>query len=160
LFASDDLGATWKWLEPKGLEAATGRGTLLAREDGLLLLTDADAAQAWTSRDGGETWDGPHPTGARRAVASVVGQEFWLCGKPGRASADGKTWRDLPAAVPLGQVIASDGGTLVSIHPQRTHILRSTDRGETWEQVHAYEPDSVPGGAQGLRDGAFGKVAR
>ena len=59
----------------------------------------------------GETWNGPHATGAKRAVLSLVGNEFWLAGKPSRASADGKTWRDLPATVPLGQVTASDKGT-------------------------------------------------
>jgi len=159
LFASDDLGKTWQWLEPKGLEASTGRGSLVVK-DGLLLMTDKDAENAWTSRDAGETWEGPFPTGTKRAVLSVAGGEFWLCGKPSRASADGKTWRDLPAAVPMGQIIASDGGTLISIHQQRTNILRSTDKGETWEEVFSYEPAKVEGGAQGLRDGAFGKVAK
>lgn len=158
LFASDDLGKTWKWLAPKGLEASTGRGALVAKGD-LLLMTDQDAANAWTSADAGETWAGPFATGTKRAVLSVVNGEFWLCGKTSRASTDGKTWRDLPAAVPEGQVIASDQGTLVSIHPQRTHILRSGDRGETWEEVHRYEPEEIGGGAQGLRDGAFGRVA-
>lgn len=158
LFASDDLGKTWKWLAPKGLEASTGRGTLVAKGD-LLLMTDQDAANAWTSGDAGETWTGPFPTGTKRAVLSVVGDEFWLCGKTSRASSDGKNWRDLPTAVPDGQIIASDQGTLISIHPQRTHILRSGDRGETWAEVHRYEPEEVKGGAQGLRDGAFGLVA-
>jgi hypothetical protein len=158
LFASDDLGKTWKWLEPKGLEASTGRGSLVVK-DSLLLLTDQDGANAWTSGDAGETWEGPFPTGTKRTVLSVVGEEFWLCGKPSRASADGKTWRDLPASVPNGQVIASNQGTLVSIHPQRCNILRSSDRGASWEEVYSYQPDQIEGGAQGLRDGAFGLVA-
>jgi hypothetical protein len=123
-------------------------------------MTDRDVENAWTSRDAGETWEGPLPTGTKRAGLSVAGGEFWLCGKHSRASADGKTWRDLPAAVPMGQIIAGESGTLISIHPQRTNILRSTDRGENWEEVFSYEPDKVEGGAQGLRDGAFGKVAK
>ncbi len=49
---------------------------------------------------------------------------------------------------------------VLSIHQQRTNILRSTDKGETWEEVFSYEPAKVEGGAQGLRDGAFGKVAK
>lgn len=158
LFASDDLGKTWRWLEPKGLESSTGRGSLVGK-DGLLLMTDKDAENAWTSRDAGETWEGPFPTGTKRAVLSVASDEFWLCGKPSRASADGKTWRDLPASVPLGQIIAGDTGTLISIHQQRTHILRSADGGASWQEVHRYEPDKVEGGAQGLRDGAFGHIA-
>ena len=92
-------------------------------------------------------------------MLSVVGSEFWLCGKKSRASADGKTWRDLPAAVPEGKIIASDTGTLISIQPQRSNILRSTDGGKSWQEVHSYTPPDIKGGAQGLRDGAFGLVA-
>lgn len=158
LFASDDLGKSWQWLAPKGLDTSTGRGTLESNGK-LLLMTDSDAANAWTSSDGGETWDGPHATGTKRATLSVVGAEFWLCGKPGRASADGKTWRDLPAAVPAGQVIASDKGTLISVDRQRFNILRSTDGGKSWNEVHSFTPPNIKGGAQGLRDGAFGLVA-
>ena len=158
LFSSDDLGKTWKWLEPKGLDASTGRGTLVSNGK-MLLMTDSDAANAWTSSDAGETWNGPYPTGAKRAVLSVSGGEFWLAGKPGRTSADGKTWRDLPAAVPAGQIIASDKGTLISIAPQRSNILRSTDGGKSWNEVHSYTPPDIQGGAQGLRDGSFGLVA-
>ena len=155
IFASDDLGKTWRWLNPKGLEASTSRGTLVSNGR-LLVMTDKDAEHAWMSSDAGETWTGPHATGTKRATLSEVRGEFWLAGKPARASADGKTWRDLPAAVPAGQIIASDKGTLVSIDRQRFNILRSTDAGKTWQQVHAFEPEKISGGAQGLRDGAFG----
>ncbi|TLD70373.1 exo-alpha-sialidase [Phragmitibacter flavus] len=158
LFSSDDLGKTWQWLAPKGLDASTGRGTLLCNGH-LLVMTDADSANTWTSSDGGETWDGPHPTGTKRAVLSVVRGDFWLCGKPSRSSSDGKTWTDLPAAVSPGQVIASDTGTLISIAPQRFNILRSTDGGKSWNEVHTYTPPDIKGGAQGLRDGAFGLVS-
>lgn len=158
LFASDDRGKTWRWLEPKGLESSTGRGTLVAKGD-LLLMTDKDSENAWTSRDAGETWLGPFATGTKRAVLSIAGDEFWLCGKPSRASIDGKVWHDLPTAVPTGQVIASDKGTLISIHAQRTNVLRSIDKGATWNEVHTYVPEQINGGAQGLRDGAFGFVA-
>ena len=157
LFASDDQGRTWKWLAPKGLDASTGRGKLKCNGN-LLVMTDPMAANTWTSANAGETWDGPHATGAQRATLSVVNGEFWLCGKKSRASADGQTWRDLPAAVPEGQVIASEKGTLISIHPQRFNILRSTDDGQTWQEIHTYVPPEVKGGSQGLRDGAFGLV--
>jgi hypothetical protein len=155
LFASDDLGKTWRWLAPKGLEACTGRGAMVSNGK-LLVMTDTESAHAWTSADAGETWSGPHPTGTKRAVLSEVRGEFWLAGKPSRASADGKTWRDLPSSVPVGQVIASNQGTLISTHPQRTNILRSADEGESWQEVHRYQPEAVRGGAQGLRDGVFG----
>jgi photosystem II stability/assembly factor-like uncharacterized protein len=158
LFASDDLGKTWKWLAPKGLDTSTGRGEMVCNGS-MLVMTDKDAANAWTSADAGETWDGPHATGTQRAILSVVGGEFWLCGKISRASTDGKTWRDLPTAVPEGQVIASDQGTLISIHVQRTNIQRSIDGGKTWQEVHRYDPPDIKGGAQGLRAGAFGLVA-
>lgn len=158
LFASDDLGKTWRWLNPKGLEASTGRGSLVSN-DKLLVMTDKEAEHAWTSRDAGETWTGPHATGTKRATLSKVGEEFWLAGKPSRASADGQTWRDLPAAIPAGQIISSDTGTLASIAPQRFNILRSADGGKSWQEVHRFEPPQITGGAQGLRDGAFGLLS-
>lgn len=102
---------------------------------------------------------GPHATGTQRATLCVVNHEFWLLAKTSRASADGKTWRDLPAAIPQGQIISSDKGTLINIHPQRTSILRSNDGGKSWSEVHRYDPDAVQGGAQGLRDGAHGFIA-
>jgi hypothetical protein len=158
LFASDDLGKTWKWLEPKGLEASTGRGAMISNGR-ILLMTDAASENAWISTDAGEMWNGPHATGTKRATLSAVGSEFWLAGNPARASADGRTWRDLPATVPAGQIIASDKGTLISIQAQRTNILRSADGGKTWQEVHRYQPDDIQGGAQGLRDAAFGLAA-
>jgi photosystem II stability/assembly factor-like uncharacterized protein len=157
LFASDDLGKTWRWLAPKGLEASTGRGTLLCNGQ-LLVMTDAEAANAWTSTDGGETWTGPHPTGTKRATMSLVGKEFWLSGKVSRASADGKTWRDLPAAMPEGSVTASDTGTLVCVDNKRSNILRSTDGGQSWQEVFTFEMAKISGGAQGLRAVAWGLV--
>lgn len=158
LFASDDQGQTWKWVAPKGLDASTGRGKMKCNGK-LLVMTDPMAANVWTSTDAGETWDGPHATGTQRATLSVVNGEFWLCGKKSRVSVDGTTWRDLPATVPEGQVIASDKGTLISIHPQRFNIQRSTDGGQTWQEVQSFTPADIKGGAQGLRDGAFGFVA-
>jgi hypothetical protein len=155
LFATDDLGKTWRWLNPKGLDASTGRGTLVSNGK-LLVMTDKEAENAWTSADAGETWTGPYATGTKRATLSVVGSEFWLAGKPSRASTDGKTWRALPDAVPAGQIITSDKGTLINIQPQRFNILRSGDGGKTWSEVHTYKPADIQGGAQGLRDGAFG----
>ncbi|MFM7607163.1 MAG: hypothetical protein ACKO8Z_18445 [Prosthecobacter sp.] len=158
LFASDDQGKTWKWIAPKGLDATTGRGAMKCNGK-LLVMTDPKSENAWTSADAGETWDGPHATGTQRAALSEVNGGFWLCGKKSRASSDGKTWRDVPAAVPEGQVIASDKGTLISIHPGRFNIQRSADGGKTWQEVHSYQPADIKGGSQGLRDGAFGLVA-
>jgi photosystem II stability/assembly factor-like uncharacterized protein len=155
LFASDDLGKTWQWLGPKGLDGVSARGAMVSN-GALVLMTDANSENAWVSTDAGATWNGPQSTGAKRAALSVVKGEFWLCGKPSRSSADGKTWRDLPASVPAGKVIASDKGTLVSIDRQRFNILRSGDGGTTWQEVFSFQPEAISGGAQGLRDGAFG----
>lgn len=160
LFASDDQGKSWQWLAPRGLDASTGRGTLLSNGK-LLLMTDATGENAWRSLDAGNTWTGPHPTGAKRGTLSVVKGEFWLIGTPARASADGQTWRDLPAGIPPGQLIASDKGTLISIAGNRYNIQRSADDGKTWAEVFSFKPETenVHGG-QGLRDVAFGYVSR
>src|SRR5665213_1453644 len=111
------------------------------------------------------TWDGPHPTGAKRAVLSVVKGEFWLVIQPTknkadfpRASADGLTWRNLPKTIPAGKIAISDKGTLINTDGRRFNILRSADNGETWQEVYTYKPDAdhVQPASQGLRDVAFG----
>lgn len=160
LFASDDLGKTWTWLEPTTLNAKCQGYSGMVSNGELVIIADKDSQQAFVSADAGDTWEGPFATGTRRATLSEVNGEFWLTGKPSRASADGKTWRDLPTAVPAGQVIVSPTGALVNIDRQRTTILRSEDGGENWTQVHAYEPPASDHlhGAQGLRDIAFGHL--
>ncbi len=157
LFASDDLGKTWRWLAPNGLDGSTGRGTLLCNGQ-VLAMTDKDAANAWTSTDGGETWTGPHATGTKRATMSLVGKEFWLIGKVSRASTNGKTWRDLHATIPEGSVVASDTGTLVCVDNKRSNILRSTDGGKSCQEVFTFEMANISGGAQGLRAVVWGLV--
>jgi hypothetical protein len=37
-------------------------------------------------------------------------------------------------------------------------IIVSKDDGKTWQEVHSYTPPDIQGGAQGLRDGAFGLI--
>lgn len=156
LFASDDLGKTWKWLEPQGLEAAQDKGSMVSNGK-MVLLVDRASEHAFRSQDAGETWEGPFATGTSRATLSVVGGEFWLAGKTSRASADGKTWRDLPGAVPSGKIAVSDQGTLISADRKRCSILRSADGGKSWEEVYAFEPETEHvHGAQGLRDITFG----
>jgi photosystem II stability/assembly factor-like uncharacterized protein len=158
LFASDDLGKTWKWLQPKWLDAVNGRGPMTTNGK-IVLLLDQTGENAYRSTDGGATWDGPHPTGTKRVTLSEVKGEFWLTGKPSRVSADGKTWRDLPATVPAGQVVVSDKGTLISIDKQRFDIQRSTDGGKSWQEVFTFKPETENvHGAQGLKDVAFGFV--
>jgi hypothetical protein len=98
-------------------------------------MIDPMAANTWMSADAGETWEGPYATGTQRAALSVVNGEFWLCGKRSRTSSDGKTGRDLPAAIPEGQAIAGDKGTIISIHPQRFNIQRSANGGTTWDDL-------------------------
>jgi len=161
LFASDDLGKTWTWLKPEGLDELKDYAGIVSNGKSVL-LTDKAGENAYVSTDGGATWDGPHATGAgRRPTASVVGGEFWLSGKPSRASADGKTWRDLPGEVPSGHIAEAASGTLICVDRGRTNILRSADGGRTWDEVHSYEPPATEHihGSQGLRDVVFGFTA-
>ncbi len=159
LFASDDLGQTWTWLDPKGLDSMEKRGGVVSNGKALVMI-DRTGAKAYRSADWGETWEGPFTTGAGRgAKLSMVNGEFWLAGSPARASKDGETWRELPEGVPSGLIVATDTATLVNVDRQRFTILRSTDQGASWTEVFAFEPETEHvHGAQGLSDIAFGYV--
>jgi photosystem II stability/assembly factor-like uncharacterized protein len=153
LFASDDLGKTWKWFEPTHLNQHCDGYSGFATNGKLVLIADKAGENVFRSPDAGETWEGPFPTTTSRVTLSVVGNEFWLSGKQSRASADGKVWRDLPVAIPDGKITASRTGTLISIGRRRFNILRSTDGGESWSEVHSFEPETEHvHGVQGLRD--------
>lgn len=162
LFATDDAGQTWKWLAPATLDEKCKGYSGMVTNGRLVVIADKDSGNAFVSADAGDTWEGPFPTGTNRATLSEVNGEFWLTGSPPRASADGRAWRDLPEAVPGGQVVASAAGTIINIDRRRTSILRSGDGGETWEEVHAFDPPDSEHihGAQGLRDIAFGFVTK
>jgi photosystem II stability/assembly factor-like uncharacterized protein len=112
------------------------------------------------SRDFGKQWAGPFPTNIERASLSLVGKEFWLVGsKSARRSADGTTWHDLPNGIPSGKIVASPSGTLINIDRRRFSILRSTNGGQNWEEVHSFQPEvQHVHGAQGLRDITLGFV--
>lgn len=158
LFASDNLGKTWKWLEPQRLnEKCEGYSGIVSNGE-LVAIADKMSANVFLSTDAGDNWNGPFPTGVERATLSLIGKEFWLVARnSARASKDGKTWRDLPKGVPTGKIAASPDGTLISIDRRRFNILRSGDGGQTWNEVYAFEPETVNvHGAQGLRDIAFG----
>lgn len=158
LWASDDLGKTWKWLEPQLLnEKCDGYSGIISNGQ-LVIIANKSAANVFVSSDAGDSWAGPFPTGVERATLSLVGNEFWLVGsKGGRASADGTSWRDLPKGIPTGKVVASPKGTLISIERQRFNILRSSDGGKTWNEVYRFQPETENvHGAQGLRDIVFG----
>jgi photosystem II stability/assembly factor-like uncharacterized protein len=159
LFASDDQGKTWIWLEPLTLNEKCQGYSGMESNGSLVVIADKTAENAFVSADAGDTWVGPYPTGTTRAKLNVVNGEFWLTGSPARASADGKTWRDLPETVPAGQVVASPEGTLISIDRQRFNILRSADGGKSWAEVYTFVPETeYVHGAQGLRDIAFGSI--
>jgi hypothetical protein len=158
LWASDNLGRTWKWLEPQLLnENCQGYSGIVSNGE-RVLIADAIGANVFVSADAGESWAGPFASGTQRATLSVVGKEFWLVGsKVSRASSDGKSWRDLRSGIPTGKMVASPQGTLISIDRQRFNILRSIDGGKTWLEVYSFTPETqyVHGG-QGLRDIVFG----
>lgn len=156
LFASDDFGKTWKWLDPKGLEAVQGK-TSMATDGKIVVLLDKNGENVFRSLDGGDTWDGPYATRTSRVTMSVANGSFWLAGKVSRVSKDGKAWKDLPETVPAGKIAASSRGTLISIDRRRFNILRSGDGGKTWNEVYRFQPETEHvHGAQGLRDVVFG----
>ncbi len=158
LYASDNLGKTWKWLEPQLLnEKCDGYSGIVSNGE-VVAIADKMGANVFLSADAGDNWDGPFPTGVERATLSLVGKEYWLVGRTSaRASKDGKSWRDLPKGTPTGKIVASPAGTLISIDRRRFNILRSGDGGATWNEVYVFEPKTEHvHGAQGLRDIVFG----
>lgn len=157
LFASDDAGKSWRWMEPSLLnEKCQGYSGMVSNGRQVVIL-DASGENVFVSQDAGDHWEGPFATGCSRVTLSVVGQEFWLTGRRSRASAEGRNWRDLPDGMPSGKVVATNLGTLVSVDRQRPNILRSEDGGAHWEEVYRYAPETEHvHGAQGLRDVAFG----
>ena len=161
LYASDDQGKSWGWLEPGLLNEKCEGYNGIVSNGKLVVIADKLGANAFVSSDSGDNWEGPFPTGAERAGLSLVGDEFWIVGqKSARASTDGKTWRDLPEGVPTGKIIASPQGTLINIDRRRTSILRSSDEGVSWAEVYQFEKPKSEHihGAQGLRDIAFGYI--
>lgn len=160
LWASDDLGKSWKWLEPTLLNQKCDGYSGIVSNGQRVVIADKSGANVFLSQDAGDLWSGPFATGLDRATLNLVGDEFWLVSKKAaRASSDGETWRDLPRGIPTGKVIASPTGTLISIDRQRFNILRSTDGGESWQEAYKFQPETeVVHGAQGLRDIAFGYV--
>ncbi len=160
LFASDDYGQTWRWLEPETLNQECDGYCGIVSNGRVVMIADETGANAFVSSDAGDSWEGPFATGAERASLSLVGEEFWLTGaKKSCASADGRIWRELPPGIPAGKIVAAPGGTLISIDRRRADILRSSDDGKTWQQVYAFKPETkYVHGAQGLRDVAFGYV--
>jgi photosystem II stability/assembly factor-like uncharacterized protein len=160
LYASDDLGRTWRWLEPKLLNEECNGYTGMVSNGELVLIAEKAGANVFVSANVGDDWQGPFPTGVERAKLSLVGREFWLVSsRAARASADGRIWRDLPTGIPTGKIVASPKGTLISIDRQRFNILRSTDGGNSWIEVYAFQPETEHvHGAQGLRDIVFGYV--
>lgn len=158
LWASDDLGRTWKWLEPELLNRKCEGYSGFASNGKQVVIADKASANVFVSSDAGDSWTGPFQTGIERATLSLVASEFWLISNKGaRVSADGRVWRDLPRGLPSGKVIASHKGTLISIDRGRSNILRSSDGGHTWKEVYFFQPETEHvHGAQGLRDIAFG----
>ncbi|MGY8770045.1 MAG: hypothetical protein ACKVH8_16635 [Pirellulales bacterium] len=149
VFYSKDLGRTWE----QGSFA--GCGKLGDKRDGLgyrgdvvygngVFLCNIDTTgKVCRSVDGGATWTA-HESGTEnvgyRAISFVDG-EFWLTGTRSRASKDGKTWRDLPASVPIGRIAQSEKGTLICVNRKEPgSIKRSTD-GVHWVSVYNEKVD-------------------
>ena len=158
LYASDDLGKTWQWLKPRLLNEKCDGYSAIVSTGELVLIADKAGANVFVSSDAGDNWMGPFATGVERASLSLVGKEFWLVGsKASRVSTDGRSWRDLPPGIPVGKIVASPQGTLISIDRRRFNIQRSADGGQTWNVVYSFEPETEHvHGAQGLRDIVFG----
>ena len=163
LFASDDGGQNWEWIQPTGLDDVENqfyKSMTILNGNPAMITKNGD--KLYLSEDGGESWTA-YATGisAKRADLSLVGNELWVVTEQGsRASIDGKNWRDLPSEIPLGKIITTAAGTLINVNRHRFSILRSTDQGQSWSEAYSYEGGDRRKlkGAQGLRDIQVGKI--
>ncbi|MEZ6089702.1 MAG: hypothetical protein R3C05_17050 [Pirellulaceae bacterium] len=57
--ASDDLGQTWKWLEPQLLNEKCDGYSGIASNGEIVVIADKSGANVFVSADAGNTWDGP-----------------------------------------------------------------------------------------------------
>jgi len=154
LFLTEDDGQTWQWLETSGLENGDGKPADFAFIGDIWVISTREG-QIYRSTDQGRHWEGPFDLGARSRALSVVNGEFWVTGNQSFSSKDGKEWTPLPESIPEGSVYQTPSGALLSIDNGRSQILRSSDDGETWEEVFSFEPVE---GAKGLIDIEFGAV--
>jgi photosystem II stability/assembly factor-like uncharacterized protein len=134
----------------------------LVDDDSRELLAATRGAGLWRSRDGGETWtrlgEGALPAKVRGpAVATENGRRVLYVGSEPialfRSEDDGETWEEIAAVreiaaergwhypVPTvephvrGVAIPPDDPTLLLLAIQVGGILRSEDRGRTWETI-------------------------
>ena len=126
----------WKWLEPQLLNAKCDACSGIVSNSELVAIADKTGSNVFLSADAGDNWDGPFPTGVERATLSLVGKQFWLVERnSARASEDGMACCNLLQGIPSGKIVASPGGTLISIDRRRFNILRSGDGSETWNET-------------------------
>ena len=74
LFASDDHGRTWDWLEPALLNKQCDGYCGIVSNGQLVLIADKTGAAAFVSSDAGESWEGPFATGTERASLESRGR--------------------------------------------------------------------------------------
>ena len=154
LFLTKDNGKTWQWLETSGLENGDGMPEHFVSMGEFWLLCTREG-NVYRSTDEGLTWERTFEFEGHWPYMTLVNGEVWLVGKSSFSSKDGIEWTALPESIPDGKLLETSQGTLLSIDGRRDGILRSTDGGETWEEVYTFEGVE---GANGLADIQEGKV--
>jgi len=156
VFRTRDDGKTWEWLEGEGLENGEGQPEHFLAMDGFWLL-GTRAGKIYRSTDEGRSWELTRDLEVYNPCLRVVNGEIWAVGRSSFSSQDGVEWQPLPGAIPDGTLIQTSAGSLLSVDNRRNDILRSTDDGETWDEVYAFEGVE---GATGLVDIVEGKVKK
>lgn len=72
LFASDDQGQTWTWLEPELLNQHCEGYSGLESNGDILVLLDKSGANSFVSADAGGSWHGPYPTNAATRLSASL----------------------------------------------------------------------------------------
>jgi photosystem II stability/assembly factor-like uncharacterized protein len=142
---SADGGATWADVDPEGLPGKDVHGFTLKSDDDRTVYAAIAGEGLYRSQDGGTSFQ-EVSTGVGPAVygLAVTASGRVLAAQQGGVSASedgGTTWKVLLEQVAVGLAVSPEDEDVILV-TTTTGIFRSTDGGESWDEVQ-----TIPDGA-------------